>query len=145
MKDLGNQKALSAEQSQGSRTECSAHTPGPWYYRENDALIIAPDKRNPKNNWHIAYLRPQGVETPANARLIAAAPDMLAALRICENYLALSLGSPGYEGPNPYETIKTALALALALGTEHSVCGLSADAGQELSGEPNPSSPGAAS
>lgn len=51
------------------------HTPGPWReFRDNDSHdVIAPD------GTHIAGMEP-GPQQDGNARIIAAAPDMLAAL-----------------------------------------------------------------
>jgi len=71
----------------------SGHTPGPWYVAQNDEMfhIIGPAKncnRNGiENEWDVALVeddftdaRPRE-ERAANARLIAAAPDLLAALK----------------------------------------------------------------
>lgn len=48
----------------------------------------------------------------ANARLIAAAPDLYEALKLARAYLAVSLGSPSWDGENPYPVIDAALAKA---------------------------------
>jgi hypothetical protein len=78
---MENHKALSAEQSLPPRTELSAHTPGPWstdgkWSKEWDGVCI--------NAGHFVVATAQylGGTDPAsaNARLIAAAPDLLAAL-----------------------------------------------------------------
>lgn len=55
----------------------SKNTPGPWCYRSDDKMILADFG---KQNWHIAQIQMQGRETEFNASLIAAAPDLLAAL-----------------------------------------------------------------
>jgi len=54
-----------------------SHTPGPWY-NVNDSFIYA---RFPhQNGEHVATVWSHGTaETASNARLIAAAPDLLAA------------------------------------------------------------------
>ncbi|EHP94919.1 hypothetical protein [Methylorubrum extorquens] len=77
------------------------HTPGPWFVgSQNDALFIinrAPrpstDDINPNHDaTAIAktfYLGPDGGSEDANARLMAAAPDLLAALG---EYLVLGKG-----------------------------------------------------
>lgn len=64
------------------------HTPGPWVeFRDADSHdIIAPD------GVHIARMEPRNSASPledqdADARLIAAAPDLLAALEACESFL----------------------------------------------------------
>lgn len=66
----------------------SAHTPGPWVQNSANAEeIIAPDDVQ-------VIARIPGAKTglynraaPANARLIAAAPDLLEALRAAEDWL----------------------------------------------------------
>jgi hypothetical protein len=58
----------------------SHHTPGPWNIgfggMEGDDYAIITSKFQ---EWAIAHLEPRGYR-PGNARLIAAAPDLLAAL-----------------------------------------------------------------
>jgi hypothetical protein len=59
------------------------HTPGPWTWHRSANFIVAPRKTVCEN---IAATSPAGFahhteETEANARLIVAAPAMLAALR----------------------------------------------------------------
>ena len=63
------------------------HTPGPWRPHHNGATrVIAPVPGEPNevhticNTWSSAYSPPRW-EAAANARLIAAAPELLAALR----------------------------------------------------------------
>ncbi len=77
------------------------HTPGPWIVGISEDF----------SGWPMFRLRdmensdPNAREAQANARLIAAAPDLLAA---CESALAL-LGNPGDDGP-----VSTALRAAIA-------------------------------
>lgn len=51
----------------------SKHTPGPWHVRGNKIVIDVMD-------FSIAEIKDFGVATIPNARLIAAAPDLLEAL-----------------------------------------------------------------
>lgn len=58
----------------------SAHTPGPWHVNENGRRVRVYSKGGSRIIAEI--ISPEGLE--ANARLIAAAPDMLTALHaIC--------------------------------------------------------------
>ena len=64
------------------------HTPGPWKFHANgdanDYSILGPN-----NNWVIAFIQNGEIWTEqqlANAKLIAAAPDMLEALVKWINY-----------------------------------------------------------
>lgn len=54
------------------------HTPGPWYYRPEDKLILQ-DMRG-LMKLHIAQVCMQADDTEHNAHLIAAAPELLEAL-----------------------------------------------------------------
>jgi len=55
------------------------HTPGPWSYSEGTRTI-----RGPQNHWLASMDSWDGaIDHAANARLIAAAPDLLAALQDC--------------------------------------------------------------
>jgi hypothetical protein len=65
------------------------HTPGPWYYRPDGIVVEGQNAQG--YNYAIAkcgesYLMTDD-EARANARLIAAAPDLLAALTALENRL----------------------------------------------------------
>jgi hypothetical protein len=70
------------------------HTPGPWAWKPSGNFIVAPRKVVCEN---IAAEFPSGFlhhneETEANARLICAAPDMLAVLqRLVTNGVDLQL------------------------------------------------------
>ena len=63
--------------------ETAMHTPGPWIVDEDDPhVILAPDGDDAP--WFVAeaaYDCGPGMSGKANARLIAAAPDMLTTLR----------------------------------------------------------------
>ena len=63
------------------------HTPGPWYNNSHGADIDTYDEGFNFNNWQISLKTPRengiGVdELEANARLIAAAPELFEALNI---------------------------------------------------------------
>ena len=65
------------------------HTPGPWFVgAQNDALCVIDKPPNPSNDYprhdaNVAAIAKvyNGNAADANARLIAAAPDLLAALK----------------------------------------------------------------
>lgn len=68
----------------------SKHTPGPWTYQENsDAYTHI--VRGPTNSLICQLAQSMHVEIEANARLIAAAPEMLEAL-VNADKLLRSLG-----------------------------------------------------
>ena len=61
------------------------HTPGPWYIDcQNESAAIGYRAIVDGDGYTVCSPSPMG---QANARLIAAAPDLLAALRLCERAL----------------------------------------------------------
>ena len=79
----------------------SEHTPGPWEFkpaREDYRRVLSPDI-NAGGNWHVAIVQ----SSNADARLIAAAPDLLAA---CE-YALDAMSGP--DGPEPTMAEKMAM------------------------------------
>lgn len=63
--------------------ETSAHTPGPWKATHNDDVPGFWSVSSPSGD--VLYLSLQEEAVAANARLIAAAPDLLDALRWAAN------------------------------------------------------------
>lgn len=61
----------------------SAHTPGPWVIDKDRIATVEPKPLTMQtpNLWAVAFASRQREEWEANARLIAAAPELLAALR----------------------------------------------------------------
>jgi len=69
----------------------SKHTPGPWHYRRGDEWshsVVTHHGTLPdgsQNCWTVADInKMREPEHEANARLIAAAPELLEALQACE-------------------------------------------------------------
>lgn len=102
----------------------SKHTPGPWRVEENTTLIwgdcntddhstrgmgypIAEARINPSGNWSTG---PYADEGEANARLIAAAPDLLAAAKNLID--AHGDGSRYNERPLAFASLISAIAKA---------------------------------
>lgn len=85
-----------------------SHTPGPWF-NIDDSFIRA---RFPhQNGEHVATVWSHGAaQTAANARLIAAAPDLLAALRLCLRNSELRRASGVESGPMIEREIEVARA-----------------------------------
>lgn len=83
----------------------SEHTPGPWTYRppgvQLGLAVIA-------SNGHVIYSDRHTEETEANARLIAAAPELLAALEQLSDYVG---GADTAEG-HPCQVAIRAIAKA---------------------------------
>ena len=69
----------------------NAHTPGPWRFDHDSKIIM-----DAFHEIFIATVHPSTIGDPvgtdlANARLIAAAPELLEALRECADQLYLSI------------------------------------------------------
>ena len=93
----------------------SAHTPGPWKVVDGgrfgfDVFITTESRINSHHgeicSMEIEFTGPHGVEQRANARLIALAPEMLAALEEINN---VALGQP-YAGCTCGEIARAILA-----------------------------------
>lgn len=87
------------------------HTPGPWTFDGPAHNIIV---WGPQPEHRVCFMTSDG-PTSANARLIAAAPDMLAALEHARDFI-IGLGQTSDDWPrDPYEAtakIETAIAKA---------------------------------
>lgn len=98
------------------------HTPGPWHiYKGNPNWIMAVDPGD-DTPWLIAKTEPHagpGDATPANARLIAAAPELMAALTgMIDMYVELvESGDAGFwNAEEVHEVIAAHAAIAKATG-----------------------------
>ena len=94
----------------------SEHTPGPWQadaIGSDGSFEIWSTRDMPHNEWIICSrngIEHRAPESRANAKLIAAAPDLLAALKeIAEGYRAPS--------PTPIQDIKEIARNAIAKAT----------------------------
>lgn len=79
-------------------TETAAkHTPGPWKATETGG-IFSPEPHSS----HVASVNqyPNGAESDANARLIAAAPELLAALKSCADFMQAWANNPKHVTQN---------------------------------------------
>jgi hypothetical protein len=99
----------------------SKHTPGPWMFAPSNSANVAghvvprprPDGIGLVTN--IATIRPHkwgAHEVEANARLIAAAPELYEALERTMNWLASYPGGGTMGIDGPYEQARAALAKA---------------------------------
>lgn len=87
------------------------HTPGPWYYTANDANGgMVTDRRGTQIAWTLSG---DPVENCANSCLIAAAPELLAALQAM-----LHRFGDAADKPTPAELLAKA-AITKATGAEH--------------------------
>ena len=115
---------VAASQLTGHQAQHSAgkHTPGPWEFRATSSnfQVVAPDGlRVTSLSWQPMGLRiPHATkdEAQANARLIAAAPDLLEALRATEEhfggpYIGLLESDPDYA---ILEQVRAAIAKAVS-------------------------------
>ena len=88
----------------------SKHTPGPWRASE---LGVLSDKLTSYGNWYVCSLiDPDNEEHKANARLIAAAPELLESLEdLLSNLDEMGLATmPGDTFENMRETVDRARA-----------------------------------
>tara|TARA_R110000868_G_scaffold11327_1_gene55435 strand:- start:504 stop:803 length:300 start_codon:yes stop_codon:yes gene_type:complete len=92
-----------------------SHTPGPWtaveqFDENSESLGILIE--SPIDD--IVRIRDLSHETFANARLIAAAPDLLAALRQADAWVAMYHNEPGHDAASRCMTdvIRAAIARA---------------------------------
>lgn len=87
------------------------HTPGPWRIHSTDDGLVMADK-----NTRIASMFgvPGDVYGFANARLIAAAPELLAALIDAESAMFHVLADDGFATPFDQKAMKDAMQAARA-------------------------------
>ena len=87
------------------------HTPAPWVHDQAENMIMK--QREDGTQWLVAQARSVScsvAERDANARLIAAAPDLLAALVVARDELTLIAADEGEHYNNP--TLNDAIAKA---------------------------------
>jgi len=114
-------------QRQSAKAEFAQHTPGPWKadgdldgvrqdYRENRCIVTEDFDYDDRTGSIIGVLRGHGPELRANARLIAAAPELLAAAKAWE----LARNNGGISMADLYEAAwqKTQTAIARAEGRQ---------------------------
>lgn len=90
----------------------SKHTPGPWEVRKNEPWVIAKAYGNMKSVVHLNLPIEQSEEQRANARLIAAAPDLLEALELMLDRFRDTEGSHGQWEEEATENARAAIAKA---------------------------------
>lgn len=88
----------------------SKHTPGPWHYDEGDGWVVSDYPRHIICNPLDRSTNIGHEECDANAQLIAAAPDLLAALRAFVEFNDEPMGGP----PSLWQAARAALAKAEA-------------------------------
>jgi len=71
----------------------SEHTPGPWFIYKDEHEFVILQNRPVKNATAIAIVYSDDKPDEANARLIAAAPELLEALKKAREYVAKVNGS----------------------------------------------------
>ncbi|MET3371982.1 hypothetical protein ABIC89_001023 [Variovorax boronicumulans] len=69
--------------------EQAKYTPGPWIHHPDDNIIATNDGRR-MLEWQARSLHVPAAERDANARLVAAAPELLEALILLEAEMVLS-------------------------------------------------------
>jgi hypothetical protein len=100
----------------------SKHTPGPWRYRKGDEWshsVVTDHGTLPdgsENAWTVATLNKNRDEHEANAKLIAAAPELLEALILLEKEMVLSGNAQSVDYGWKPAIEKTRAAIAKATG-----------------------------
>jgi len=90
------------------------HTPGPWQIDPAyDHRVILLNDRNGNAVGELVYA---DTRNPADARLIAAAPDLLAALRQADAWVAMYHDEPGHDAASRCMTDVIRAAIARATG-----------------------------
>lgn len=99
------------------------HTPGPWEVAPSHCSVLGnPDAAGFDDLCVVADCEPDDPccvpadQQDANARLIAAAPDLLAALEDAKQWLEHELGRPSPDGPYGQRLSVYAAAIAKARG-----------------------------
>lgn len=93
----------------------SAHTPGPWVHHQEDNIITTPNGFCKLLEWQARSMHVSQEERDANARLIAAAPELLAALRALE---AMAERYRPLGSPTPEAQKNARIAIARATGSQ---------------------------
>jgi len=98
------------------------HTPGPWHYKKDGFKISIGNKSTRhdylEHDYTVAVINDNSVQSEVNARLIAAAPDLLVALRdVLELLMNMDEDAP-YSNNNRGRRMAaiTKLAAAIAKG-----------------------------
>jgi len=87
----------------------AGHTPGPWKYEPGTKTI----RSVPANYWLATLDSWDGmVDNEANARLIAAAPDLLATLKMCLPFVERVRAQSGGDGAITLAVARDAIAKA---------------------------------
>jgi len=101
------------------RIEQLTHTPGPWRISTLDARTVGPERDLTAHGTTVTQLQAvarvteRGIESDANARLIAAAPELLAALKAI--VAVLQKEAPGTRlNHHSYDTIGAQAHAAIA-------------------------------
>lgn len=100
------------------------HTPGPWTvatYTGNCGAYHITEAEKMISGMHDAegWTESQSMMDEANARLIAAAPELLEALEYCERAMTLAVACSGATPEEGSALQKARAAIAKATGGEH--------------------------
>jgi len=93
-------------------SESGKHTPGPWLVDPERPYVVTDDAHNPMD---VAYSECDGQVGLANARLIAAAPDLLAACEAADKWFdgwCASATCCAHTGKEVHLQIRAAIAKA---------------------------------
>lgn len=89
------------------------HTKGPWVVRKSEPWVIAKDYGNQKSVVHLNISSAPSERDLANARLIAAAPELLDALIVAKQLMDMDMDGWGTEAA--LEQARAAIKKALGV------------------------------
>lgn len=94
------------------------HTTGPWFLDPSDETVVVIDRRPLKQKFSVlGHSEVADAEDYANARLIAAAPDLLESLGILLANLESELECDGHDPADDARIKMARAAIAKATGT----------------------------
>lgn len=107
-------RSLTTNTAPGSAGQNGAHTPGPWEYFSNSVGVGVTSAQADVAHCHGLHCERKRPEVEANARLIAAAPQMIEALQELQQHWHHMIG---LSSPPEFHRLNDKLVSAIAAAT----------------------------